>query len=182
MPLPGSPKVKRQPENTMKTKSIMAQVLLVVVLVTAAKAGPLEFMRDQLGITATNYPFGSSPSAFPEFQPVKGVKPGSTEALYEFSPRAESAQTNSIPVISSSKPGVIEFNFDASFQPPTIRLHFTDDKLDWIETWSGGKKRNDRLLAEFIKLSGNDPKVVAEAYQYRDEHYQLTYRGLCSPA
>ena len=171
----------------MKMRLIIALAVVAVFFAAVAKAGPLDFVRDQLGVNATNFPFGSSPSAFPQFHQKKGVKQSPADALYEYTLPEKPAQTNSVPVISFSKgtngqPDLIAYNWSASFEPPDIRLHFTNNKLDWIEIWTGGKERNDKLLAEFAKLSKTDVKTITgpQPYGYSDGQYQLTYRGLCS--
>jgi len=146
----------------MKMGLIIVQVIAAVFFAAVAKAGPLDFVRDQLGVNATNFPFGSSPSAFPQFQKVKRVEQNPTEADYGYSLPSKSGPDRELTT--------------------TIFLHFTDNKLDWMEVSTGGKERNDKLVAEFAKLSGIDKKTITgpQPYEYSDGQYQLTYWGLCS--
>ncbi|HUB86594.1 MAG TPA: hypothetical protein VMB22_01790 [Verrucomicrobiae bacterium] len=141
----------------MKMRLIIALAVVAVFFAAVAKAGPLDFVRDQLGVNATNYPFGSSPSAFPEFQQVNVVNPSPAEALYEYDLPPKPGPTRDLTT--------------------GIRLHFTNNKLDRIEIIMGGPERNHKLTAEFAKLSGIDVKTitVGKPYEYSDGQYKLTF-------
>lgn len=139
--------------HRMRIKFIILQVGALLLFAFVASAGPLDFVRDHLGVDPTNFAFDSPPPASPQFKRVSS-KPGAEEWVYE---RPSGATT--------------------SGPPQGIQLSYTSNKLDAVEIWTSGKEGNDKLAIEFDRLSGIG---ATKTNPISDGKYLLSYRGLCS--
>lgn len=111
----------------MKTTFAISRFGVLVLLALEAKAGPLEFMREQLGVPATCLQFDSAPSAIP------GIRSEATIG------------------VGRSVPGEEVWRSDAD---PSISLTFTSNKLDMVTVFRRGSARNNKLVAAFAVQSG----------------------------